>query len=54
MPLNIAFKREVATEYLVFKERLPLNIAEYLVFKREVATEYLVFRREVALRERLH
>ena len=40
MPLNIAFKREVATEYLVFK--------------REVATEYLIFKREVAtLRERL-
>ena len=37
MPLNIAFKREVATEYLVATE-----------YKREVATEYLVFRREVA------
>ena len=41
MPLNIAFKREVATEYLerevALGERLPLNIA----FKREVATEYL-------------
>ena len=33
MPLNIAFKREFPTEYLVFK--------------REVAPEYLVFRREV-------
>ena len=44
MPLNIAFKREVATEYLDFKrevaEYLVANIAEYLVFRREVATEY--------------
>ena len=40
MPLNIAFKREVATEYLVLKrERFA---TEYLIFKREVATEYLV------------
>ena len=46
MPLNIAFKREVATEYLVFK--LATEYLERGCFKREVATEYLVFRREVA------
>ena len=47
MPLNIAFKRDVATEYLVFKREVA---TEYLVFKREVATEYLL---NISLRERL-
>ena len=37
LPLNIAFKSEVATEYLVFKREVA---TEYLVFRREVATEY--------------
>ena len=37
MPLNIAFTREVATEYLVFKREVA---TEYLVFRKEVATEY--------------
>ena len=44
MPLNIAFKREFPTEYLVFKREVA---TEYLVFRREVATE-LASKREVA------